>query len=38
MEQQVQQALARFEAVVRDQLARVERMKQDKDFIDLIAQ
>ncbi len=34
MEQQVQQALARFEAVVRDQLARVERMKQDKDFID----
>ncbi len=34
MEQKVQEALTKFEAVVREQLARVDRMKQEKEFID----
>lgn len=34
MEQQVKEAVAKFEAVVREQLARVDRMKQEKEFID----
>ena len=34
MEQKVQEAVAKFVAVVREQLARVDRMKQDKDFLD----
>ncbi len=34
MEQKVQEAVSKFEAVVREQLARVERMKQQKDFLD----
>lgn len=34
MEQQIQAALAKFEAVIRSQLERVERMKQESDFID----
>ncbi len=33
-EQQIQNALAQFEKVMRKQLARVERMKQEGDFID----
>ncbi len=33
-EQQIQQALDKFEAVIRSQLARVERMKAENDFID----
>lgn len=34
MEQKVMEAVSKFEAVVREQLARVERMKQQKDFLD----
>lgn len=34
MEQKVQEAVSKFEAVVREQLARVERMKQQKEFLD----
>ena len=34
MEQKVMEAVSEFEAVVREQLARVERMKQQKDFLD----
>ncbi len=34
MEQQIKEAVSKFEAVVREQLARVERMKEQKDFID----
>lgn len=33
-EHQIQQALDKFEAVIRSQLARVERMKAENDFID----
>ena len=33
-EQQIQQALEKFEGVLRSQLARIERMKAEKDFID----
>ena len=33
-EQQIKSALAQFEKVMRKQLARVERMKQEGDFVD----
>ena len=34
MEQTIQAALDKFEAVMRAQLARVDRMKEEKDFVD----
>lgn len=34
MEQQIQAALDKFEAVIRSQLSRVEKMKEEADFVD----
>lgn len=36
-EQMIKDALAKFEAVMREQLGRVERMKKEKDFVDYAA-